>query len=553
MHHNLRTFYNPDPSLHVDTPTDTPEDANFAMLTQQNEWIYALASVSSPEYNEAPYNYRDALSRKDWPKWWDSMCVEFYNMHDKKVWSFVKIKDVPKGRKIIGNRWVFALKDDGTYRARTVGQGFSQVPGKDFHDNHAPVVHDTTFRFCLVQMLLYRISSGQFDVVTAFLYGLLDEIIYMHFPQGYEKFLAQKLGLNYSATEYCLLLEKALYGLVQAARQWWKKMTEVMKKLGFFPSRADPCLFVKPATKNQPPAFIILYVDDGGVIGTPEVIRTVLDALAKEFKIKELGPMKNFVGCQIHLNRARDTIWINQPKLIKNLELNFGKLIVTDRNFKTPAAPRSVVMRPVKDQDPTLHLDQQHKYRSGVGMLMYLVKHSRPDIANATRELTKVLDGATDAHWKAMMRVIKYVLDTRTYALRLKPSLTNGNVTLKGISDSEFAGDRETRKSVYGYVTYYCGAPISWKSKSGNSVTLSSTEAEYYASSETAKELQFIHNLVISMEKNLELPIIMYVDNTGAIYLANNYSTGPRTKHIDIRVHFVRELIINGILKVVFI
>ena len=110
-----------------------------------------------------------------------------------------------------------------------------------------------------------------------------------------------------------------------------------------------------------------------------------------------------------------------------------------------------------------------------------------------------------------------------------------------------------SRKSVYGYVTYYCGAPISWKSKSGDSVTLSSTEAEYYASSETAKELLFIHNLIISMEKNLELPIIMNVDNTGAIYLANNFTTGPRTKHIDIRAHFVRELIINGILKVVFV
>jgi hypothetical protein len=187
-------------------------------------------------------------------------------------------------------------------------------------------------------------------------------------------------------------------------------------------------------------------------------------------------------------------------------------------------------------------------------MLMYLVKHSRPDIANATRELTKVLDGATEAHWKAMMRIIKFVLDTSLYALRLQPNgIGSGKVTLRGISDSEFAGDRETRKSVYGYVTYYCGAPISWKSKSGDSVTLSSTEAEYYASSETAKELLFIHNLIISMEKNLELPIIMNVDNTGAIYLANNFTTGPRTKHIDIRAHFVRELIINGILKVVFV
>ena len=546
-HHNLTTFYNPHPSQH-------DEELHFAMLTLRNEGAYALASMGgNPEYNPAPANYYEAMTRKDSPQWWISICTEFDNMHDKVVWRIVKISDVPSGKKIIGNRWVFALKDDGTYRARTVGQGFSQVPGKDFQENHAPVVHDTTFRFCLVQMLIYGLSSGQFDVVTAFLYGNLEEIIYMRFPKGYARFLQEKQNQIYDENEYCLLLEKALYGLVQAARQWWKRMTEVMKKLGFFPSPADPCLFVKPAVNNQPPAFIILYVDDGGVIGTPEVIREVLDALKKEFKIKELGPMKNFVGCQITINRKRDTLWIRQPKLIKNLREHFSKLIVTDRNFKTPAAPRSVVMRPQPD-DPTLYLEQQQQYRSGVGMLMYLVKHSRPDIANATRELTKVLDGATEAHWKAMMRIIKFVLDTSLYALRLKPNgIGSGKVTLRGISDSEFAGDRETRKSVYGYVTYYCGAPISWKSKSGDSVTLSSTEAEYYASSETAKELLFIHNLIISMEKNLELPIIMNVDNTGAIYLANNFTTGPRTKHIDIRAHFVRELIINGILKVVFV
>jgi uncharacterized protein (UPF0216 family) len=91
------------------------------------------------------------------------------------------------------------------------------------------------------------------------------------------------------------------------------------------------------------------------------------------------------------------------------------------------------------------------------------------------------------------------------------------------------------------------------KSKSGNSVTLSSTEAEYYADSETAKELQFIHHLVSSMEKTLKLPIILNMDNTGAIYLANNYSTGPRTKHVDIHTHYVIELIINGILKIEFV
>jgi hypothetical protein len=124
-------------------------------------------------------------------------------------------------------------------------------------------------------------------------------------------------------------------------------------------------------------------------------------------------------------------------------------------------------------------------------MLLYLIKHSRPDLAHAVQELSKVLDGATEAHWQAMMRCIKYVLDTRMYALRLRPNLKEGMFHMEGCSDSDYAGDCETRFSVFGYVINFCGAPISWKAKASKSVTLSSTEAEYFAASETAKELIF--------------------------------------------------------------
>jgi hypothetical protein len=186
-------------------------------------------------------------------------------------------------------------------------------------------------------------------------------------------------------------------------------------------------------------------------------------------------------------------------------------------------------------------------------MLLYLIKHSRPDLSNAVRELTKVLDGATPAHMKAMLRVIRFVFETKNYALRLKPNIVDGKLLLKGISDSEFAGDRNIRKSVYGYIIYYCGAPISWKSKAGQSVTLSSTEAEYYAASETAKELVFVANLLKSMNVSFETPVSLLMDNTGAIYLANNFTTGQRSKHIDIRAHFVRELIVSGMLRTIFV
>jgi hypothetical protein len=140
-------------------------------------------------------------------------------------------------------------------------------------------------------------------------------------------------------------------------------------------------------------------------------------------------------------------------------------------------------MRPEKG-DPLLTPEQQTKYRTGVGMLLYLVKHSRPDMANAVRELTKVLDGVTPAHWQAMLRVIKYVIDTKMLALKLKPNFSKENkIHIEAYSGSEFAGDRETRASVYGFVIFVFDAPISWKLRSNKSVTLSSTDAEYYGAS----------------------------------------------------------------------
>jgi hypothetical protein len=207
----------------------------------------------------------------------------------------------------------------------------------------------------------------------------------------------------------------------------------------------------------------------------------------------------------------------------------------------TPGAPKYVVLRPEKG-DPLLTPEQQTKYRSGVGMLLYLVKHSLPDISNAVRELTKVLDGATSAHWKAMIRVIKYVFDAKMLALKLKPNFSKDKKNhIEAYSDSEFAGDRETRASVYGFIIFVCDAPSSWKSRSNKSVTLSSTEAEYYGASETAKEEIFIKNIIESIIEipRLQLPMILQMDNTGAIYLANNQTTGQRTKHIDIRAHHV--------------
>ena len=189
-------------------------------------------------------------------------------------------------------------------------------------------------------------------------------------------------------------------------------------------------------------------------------------------------------------------------------------------------------------------------------MLLYLVKYSRPDIANAVRELSKVLDGSTEASFKEMLRVIKYVLDTKEMGLRIEPKLLRSADEpwdLVCYSDSDYAGDPDTRRSVSGYILYVCGVPICWRSKAQRSITLSSSEAEWIALSEATKEVMFVLQLLESMHIRVQLPITVRVDNIGAIWMSQNVNTSSRTKHVDIRTKYVNEYCEDGVLKIIFV
>ena len=186
-------------------------------------------------------------------------------------------------------------------------------------------------------------------------------------------------------------------------------------------------------------------------------------------------------------------------------------------------------------------------------MLLYLVKHSRPDIANAVRELTKALDGPSPAAYKEFLRVVKHTIDTKNLALKIVPVKPDGDDwSIVVYSDSDYAGDRETRVSIAGFVIYLLGVPISWKSKGMKSVALSSSEAEYVALSEAAKEVKFIYQVLQSMGVKVKLPIVVRVDNIGAIFMAENVAVSQRTKHVDVRYRFVQEFVMDGFLKIIY-
>ena len=354
-------------------------------------------------------------------------------MTNQGVWRKVKRSSVPVGRRCIKCKWVLKVKRDGIFRARLVACGYSQIPGLDFSENYAPVINDVAWRILLIAKLVWQLDAILIDVDTAFLYGDLEEEIYMDLPEGMTGF-----------DDECLLLLKALYGLVQAARQWYKKFVTILKKIGFEGGTADPCLFVKRTSKGI--IMISVYVDDNFCVGHKAALEEFVADLKKNgLSVKVTSQMTDSLSCNLAFSEDGSTAWIGQPHLIRKLEERFGDLVKNLQSYVTPGTPGIHIVRPSTKTDAEIQA-RMPVYRSAVGTLLFLLKHSRPCLANPLRELSKVLDCPMEAAFKELKRVIKFVLDTRDYGLKVKPVIDKAddawNITV--FLDSDYTGDMET-------------------------------------------------------------------------------------------------------------
>jgi Reverse transcriptase (RNA-dependent DNA polymerase) len=299
---NLQTSYNPDPLQYT-------QHAALLATFQYPPKVALQATIydGSPD----PKSYAEAMTSPDHSNWWEAKFTEFDNKHSKGVWTIIPKSDVPSNRKVLGNRWVFVQKDDGRFQARTVAKGFSQIPGKDFQENHSPVVNDTTFHCILALKILLKLEAGQFDIETAFLYGDLEETLWMELPDGHIEYLKELYGkgqhyviptqlnqkvMDITTKTHCCKLKKAIYGLVQAAHQWRKKFKEVLLQMGYKPSLADPCLFYQD---NPPRSFIIIYVDDGGIFSDDETNSRSIKGIEQIFQSEILRKVRKLYRMQI--------------------------------------------------------------------------------------------------------------------------------------------------------------------------------------------------------------------------------------------------------------
>ena len=308
------------------------------------------------------------------------------------------------GPKLIQEARSVDLKRNGVYHARLVAKGFSEIPGMDFTDNYSPVVNDVTFRVVVARMLIENLKGKVVDIDNGFLNGDLEHEIYMKIPEGYDEVISKDVD-----KEDCLILQKAIYGLVQAARQFWKKIVDKMQRGGFQLSEADPWMLYKEDEKGV--CIIIIYIDDMLIIGKEEAIDDAIRILQGYFQVKDPTSLEDYLGVQIVQSDDGKKAWLGQPTIIKSLEKQFGEKVAKNKITITPGTPGFIggkVDDISKVDEKTLSM-----YRSGVGALLYLAKHSRPDITNPGRELSKSMDGASMTHVTEMYRVINFVLEMK--------------------------------------------------------------------------------------------------------------------------------------------
>ncbi|KAJ4719824.1 Retrovirus-related Pol polyprotein from transposon TNT 1-94 [Melia azedarach] len=491
---------------------------------------YALQVAEEVDTNSnEPSTYKEAVTCTESTQWLAAMGDEMESLHKNQTWELTKR---PRDRKIVTCKWVYKKKEGETsvegikYKARVVARGFTQREGVDYNEIFSPVVRHTSIRVLLAIVAHQDLELEQLDVKTAFLHGELEEEIYMTQPDGF-----QVPGKE----DYVCKLKKSLYGLKQSPRQWYKRFDSYMIEIGYTRSPYDCCVYYSKAT-NGSLIYLVLYVDDMLIAAENKSdVQKLKDLLSIEFEMKDLGAARKILGMEIYRDRSKKKLFLSQKGYIQKILSRFG--MSTAKPIDTPSAANahlSVAFAP-KSVEEKEYMSRV-PYTSAVGSLMYAMVCTKPDLAQSVSVVSRFMGEPSKEHWQAVKRIFRYLKGTFDVGL-IYGGDTQCLVT--GFSDSDYAGDVDSKRSMTGYVFTLGSSVVSWKATLQPTVTLSTTEAEYMALTEAAKEGIWLKGLVSDLGLHHDQAIV-YCDSLSAICLAKDQVHHERTKHIDVRYHFLR-------------
>jgi len=493
----------------------------------------------------------EAKSSQDWPEWRKAIDEELNLLDEMGTWE---LAEKPLDTITIPNKWTFVKKRNKAnqvihHRARLVVKGCVQRPGHKYMETYSPVVRVETLRACLALVPVKGLKVKQMDIKGAYLNGILQETVYMKQPEGFED----------GTGRVCKLI-KTLYGLKQSGREWNKQLDEKLRNHGYKRLTSDPCAYVRWDGDNV--AIITVWVDDLLLFASnDDMMEHMKRSIESEWQATDLGEPSKIIGIEITI--MPEYLRISQGKYVENLlrKENMAEAnpvgMPLDPNIKI--GPNLVYNKP----------NRSNSYAKLMGELQYLANATRPDISYAVNRLASYTANPSLEHYGSLKRILRYLAGTKDYGITYRKSdglnsdtnlfhgltrnngpANNGEDNLfHGFTDAAFA-NADDYKSTTGYVFLASEGAITWKSKKQTIIAMSSTESEYVALSEAGREAFWLRNLYDELGFPQMGPTVIKSDNEGSVILSHNPQFHARTKHIEIRHHWVRDLVNDKILDV---
>ena len=503
---------------------------HIAPTANNTEQTAATTEFSIPTTLAQARTAPDAL---EWEKSWNK---ELDSLESRGTITYIPPSQLPPNTKLLPLKFVLRTKTDEqgnpiSRKTRCNLRGDLQRPHEHYDPDNlsSPVADRDAIRLSLALAAMHGYDAHHWDLDSAFLHEPFNDnnTLYTYQPQRFDG--------SFKYPGYIGKITGNIYGARQACHIFTKGLSRHLRLQNFTQLSSESCTYhlTNPDNTSQF-VFCVVTIDDFLVISNNSTLRQhVKQHIQSKYSLKDLGPVRHILGWKVH--RDQTGIYISQPAYINKLLTQYN--LQTAKPSTTPIAS-DILGTPEKESKP---LDTKtHNYSALIGSLRYLADSTRPDIAFITGYLGRFTHSPTQFHWLAAQRVLKYLSATSNTGIHYQ---STPNETLSAYSDSDFAACTTTRRSTSGTFITYNKSPIAWQSKRQKSIATSTWAAEYIAAYHTGQHILCLRNLLQDLKHPETTPTVLRMDNAGAITTAQTEHPTPKSKHIDVKYHYLKELI----------
>ena len=510
----------------------------------------ALAVASTLEFGDIPIprGYRQALA-SEWADYWrEAIAAELNGLMKNETWDVIPESDMPAGSNLMNCHMVFTVKrlSDGSiekFKCRLVANGNTQRHGVDFDRIFSTVVKISTIRVVLAIAAAYDYNLTSVDVKQAYLQATLSEDLYMRMPPGLPSY-------DKDGRRLVVKLRKSLYGLRQAGREWGQLLTSFLVSYGFRQSSIDVCLYT--LTRGDRFIWLLVWVDDCVIVDNDMSLRaSFVAALNTRFPLTDSGELEWILGVKVTRDRPARRLVLSQALYVTDLLKRFSHVHENvSKSYTSPVGDKCTL---APEQSPALG-SAEHKamrahhddYMSLAGAYLWLSNVSRPELSFISLQLARFVSNPGKPHLDAAVRVLVYLRGSVQRTLVFRPDVT---VPLRIYVDSDWA----VKFSISGAIFTFMGCPVHWFAKTQRSVSMSSTEAEFFAAMMAARDGVHLRDLLADLSLLASEPTVIRSDNKSVADLALDAIAFKKTKHIMRAAEFLRDLCMRRVFAVVWI